>query len=522
MAMQESWRERIEHGKDLLSLGNQKTISFSGDDGGGGSALWKPSPSLTEKNDGSDSSAVISSSNGAAYEKTASESSEQSGSTLKEHDYIGMAEVSSASVQKTECNNHSPEELNLKETDLRLGLGLALTPSKNVEVDEDAGKNIAFSFSQQEGMPKTMVDVNISARYTFLEGAPAEQRSLHCTWPNSSLKAITGDGMSVPKVPPPQQVRDFQSPQMGLPAMQEVSSASRLGNSFQGSRIVAHPSTLKNGVKRGYSEAMSDVSRFNMTSEARAVRSGDADVKALPKQPQNTFLPAWAPPKPSVTTSWLVGPEQATVHSFACNKPANVNCAQKSGADATASAFKGNHDLADVGQAASTNEAPPPKDRVVGWPPIRAYRKNTLARPMEMFVKVNMDGVTVGRKVDLNAHNSYDGLLSALEEMFQPSNNVQGGSQTATGSSLNEPKQFRLLNGSDYVLTYEDKDGDWMLVGDVPWSMFTTTVRRLRITRGAEATVSGPRGLEKVIFEAKQQQMIGGSLFAQQPSLSSV
>lgn len=22
---------------------------------------------------------------------------------------------------------------------------------------------------------------------------------------------------------------------------------------------------------------------------------------------------------------------------------------------------------------------------------------------------------------------------------------------------------------SEYVLTYEDKDGDWMLVGDVPW-----------------------------------------------------
>jgi auxin-responsive protein IAA len=26
-----------------------------------------------------------------------------------------------------------------------------------------------------------------------------------------------------------------------------------------------------------------------------------------------------------------------------------------------------------------------------------------------------------------------------------------------------------LLKGSEYVLTYEDKDNDWMLVGDVPW-----------------------------------------------------
>lgn len=25
------------------------------------------------------------------------------------------------------------------------------------------------------------------------------------------------------------------------------------------------------------------------------------------------------------------------------------------------------------------------------------------------------------------------------------------------------------IKDSKYVLTYEDKDGDWMLVGDVPW-----------------------------------------------------
>jgi hypothetical protein len=30
-------------------------------------------------------------------------------------------------------------------------------------------------------------------------------------------------------------------------------------------------------------------------------------------------------------------------------------------------------------------------------------------------------------------------------------------------------KLMDLLNSSDYVPTYEDKDGDWMLVGDVPW-----------------------------------------------------
>lgn len=34
---------------------------------------------------------------------------------------------------------------------------------------------------------------------------------------------------------------------------------------------------------------------------------------------------------------------------------------------------------------------------------------------------------------------------------------------------MNERKLMDVLNGSDYVPTYEDKDGDWMLVGDVPW-----------------------------------------------------
>lgn len=46
----------------------------------------------------------------------------------------------------------------------------------------------------------------------------------------------------------------------------------------------------------------------------------------------------------------------------------------------------------------------------------------------------------------------------------------QCGSNGATGKDmLSETKLKDLLNGKDYVLTYEDKDGDWMLVGDVPW-----------------------------------------------------
>jgi len=37
------------------------------------------------------------------------------------------------------------------------------------------------------------------------------------------------------------------------------------------------------------------------------------------------------------------------------------------------------------------------------------------------------------------------------------------------GQNMSKTKLKDLLHGSEYMLTYEDKDGDWMLVGDVPW-----------------------------------------------------
>lgn len=46
----------------------------------------------------------------------------------------------------------------------------------------------------------------------------------------------------------------------------------------------------------------------------------------------------------------------------------------------------------------------------------------------------------------------------------------QFGSHGGCGrDGLNESRLTDLLRGSEYVVTYEDKDSDWMLVGDVPW-----------------------------------------------------
>lgn len=42
------------------------------------------------------------------------------------------------------------------------------------------------------------------------------------------------------------------------------------------------------------------------------------------------------------------------------------------------------------------------------------------------FVKVSVDGIPIGRKVDLNAHSSYETLAQALVDMFFGSTNPIG------------------------------------------------------------------------------------------------
>ncbi|KAK6915407.1 AUX/IAA domain [Dillenia turbinata] len=125
---------------------------------------------------------------------------------------------------------------------------------------------------------------------------------------------------------------------------------------------------------------------------------------------------------------------------------------------------------------------PAPKAQVVGWPPIRSFRKNCLAKKNEaensgVYVKVSMDGAPYLRKIDLNIYKGYKELVKALEDMFKFS---VGGFSEREG-----------YNGSEYVPTYEDKDGDWMLVGDVPWDMFISSCKKLRIMKGSEARGMG-------------------------------
>ncbi|KAE8704764.1 Auxin-induced protein AUX28 [Hibiscus syriacus] len=147
------------------------------------------------------------------------------------------------------------------------------------------------------------------------------------------------------------------------------------------------------------------------------------------------------------------------------------------------------------------------KAQVVGWPPVRSYRKNVMAgnkntgeenekASSAVFVKVSMDGAPYLRKVDLKMYKSYQELSDALAKMFSSFTMGNYGSQGMI-DFMNESKLMDLLNSSDYMPTYEDEDGDWMLVGDVPWQMFVDSCKRLRIMKGSEAIGLAPKAMEK-------------------------
>lgn len=128
----------------------------------------------------------------------------------------------------------------------------------------------------------------------------------------------------------------------------------------------------------------------------------------------------------------------------------------------------------------SSQSEPPfnstPREESFNWPPIKSILRSTLvgkqshlSQKPSLFVKVYMEGIPIGRKLNLMAHYSYDGLVKTLGHMFR--------------TTILCPNSQPLGSGNFHVLTYEDQEGDWMMVGDVPWEMFLNSVKRLKITR---------------------------------------
>ncbi|XP_021765354.1 auxin-responsive protein IAA26-like [Chenopodium quinoa] len=199
-----------------------------------------------------------------------------------------------------------------------------------------------------------------------------------------------------------------------------------------------------------------------------------------------------------------------------CTRIAELQSAEKK-------AFSPSSALTAVPNTSQKRAAPTP---VVGWPPIRSFRKNLASsssgksvpepqsaipsKPVNekpakdnshkgLFVKINMDGVPIGRKVDLSVHNNYDSLSSSVDELFRGLLAAQRDSSAGAIDNIQQEQEpiTGLLDGSgEYTLVYEDNEGDRMLVGDVPWHMFVSTVKRLRVLKSSDLSTLS-RGVSK-------------------------
>ncbi|XP_050238593.1 auxin-responsive protein IAA8-like [Mercurialis annua] len=244
----------------------------------------------------------------------------------------------------------------------------------------------------------------------------------------------------------------------------------------------ASQKNVVSGNKRGFSDAMVGFSEGKLEVNVMLSPRPSANLGLKPGSALEKFVPQGAKVKDGVTPKG------------GHDRPHGPNDAR-----------------ANQNDSAINTGAPATKAQVVGWPPIRSFRKNSLATasknieevdgkagPGALFIKVSLDGAPYLRKVDLRNYSAYQELSSALEKMFSCFTIGQYGAHGALGREmLSESKLKDLLHGSEYVLTYEDKDGDWMLVGDVPWEMFIETCRRLRIMKSSDAIGLAPRAVEK-------------------------
>ncbi|KAI4389829.1 hypothetical protein MLD38_002011 [Melastoma candidum] len=286
---------------------------------------------------------------------------------------------------------------------------------------------------------------------------------------NSSLNLrATELRLGLPGSLSPERVVDLSTPNTGEPDEKLLFPLHPLNN-------------IHSGYKRGFADAM----KANEVSELKGKFMANSDVNAMlsPKPGANIGQKA----KPGLEGLGPMlgrGKEVSTLPECPSSGAKESRAAKNSGS------------------------APAFKAQVVGWPPIRSYRKNSLvatsknAEEMDgkagaIFLKVSMDGAPYLRKVDLKNYDTYQELSSALEKMFSCFIIGLYGSNGTVGKEKKGDMPKDAADGTDYVLTYEDKDGDWMLVGDVPWEMFLETCRKLRIMKSSDAIGLAPRAAEK-------------------------
>lgn len=277
---------------------------------------------------------------------------------------------------------------------------------------------------------------------------------------------------------------------------------------FSKSPKTSNPSS---GAKRGFSDAVE--------TEKDVDSNGNQCQKLSSQNPSALFPPCWSSsPSPS---TFQKGQQQKPAFLQFQSIPSLPVLTKES---SQANGIKGDMQKLER-KTCSPTSAPVPVNAavgnnsqtrtssvpVVGWPPIRSFRKNLASSSLKpsvdsqhgvsqikekaedgrkgMFIKINMDGVPIGRKIDLSAYHSYEKLSSAVDELFRDLLKAQkDSSETGNHKTAEERRLIEgLLDGSgEYTLVYEDNEGDRMLVGDVPWNMFVTSVKRLRVLKSSE------------------------------------
>ncbi|CAL9776997.1 unnamed protein product [Musa acuminata subsp. burmannicoides] len=122
-----------------------------------------------------------------------------------------------------------------------------------------------------------------------------------------------------------------------------------------------------------------------------------------------------------------------------------------------------------------------------------------------MFVKVHKQGCAIARKINLKAHDNYESLRRALEEMCRNflSNPYHPYIQS-------EEAQNEEVDTGDFVILYENHQGNRMLITDAAWEVFINTARRLYIVKNPEAAVTGKLVVEEELLISSSQVMFGG------------
>lgn len=437
-------------------------------------------------------------------------------SSLMERDYIGLSDSSSPSSSIIAANSegitasHNSSDCN--DTELRLGFGPSpvvgnAKASGSDEAGEDSQSDItAAEISVERKLPtaQTMKEKNVQPQLKGVEiprqDAPSTRQQHMQMFNGSSIDLRFAAPSTAIPFDTFNSAQKFWQAHMAAKAAEASEAGEAAGywsTSAAGRFLVPVPKVSTVPAKRPYVDALRD----------------NRDRTAI----YNTNLQAV-----TAGSGWHMSTKETSSNGPFTN---SVNLPPRSGVQFKVPAAVQNGETSNSSEATVSevnggmeddngrNKAP-----VVGWPPVRSFRRNTLAAaaqpkpeggedlrkevsadgaagrseimPTEqannsggggaggsLFVKAKLDGVRICRKVDLKSYDSYGSLKSALQHMFQGF--VGGGG----GDNM----RLDLLHGNIYVLTHEDKEGDWMLVGDVPWNLFVTTVKSLRIMKSSDA-----------------------------------